>query len=392
MEPMKVPFVKIGDRKVGLGHRCYVVAELSANHCGHFPTAARLIAAAKKAGCDAIKVQAYTPDTMTLKSDHPIFQASGIWAGRSLHSLYADAAMPWDWIPRLVELADKLDIDFFSTVYDASSVDFLEEKVDPIVYKIASFELTDMPLLRRVAQTTKPVILSTGMATVEEIKTAVTTLYQHGCGGVILLKCTSAYPAATEDSNLATMCDMMHKFEVPVGLSDHTPGIVVGTAAAALQACMLEKHFKLDDSECEKKSPDASFSIPPLAMTALVRSVRVAQAAVGSIRYDVPAEREMKDFRRSIFVVRPMRAGQKFRAEDIRVLRPAAGVSPGCYDAVLGSVATTSIPEYSPLKAHMFGPSKVAKRKVKAKAAKKVLKKSIGRAAKKGRTRKVKSK
>jgi len=351
------PVVKIGERSIGYGFRTYVVAEISANHCCDFVTASRTVVAAKEAGVHAVKVQAYTPDTMTLKSDKVEFRAGGIWSGAPLHDLYAEAALPWDWIPRLADIAKGAGVDFFSTVYDESSVEFMEKNCNPKVYKIASFELNDIPLLRCVAKTGKPVILSTGMSTVKEIETAIRTLYQNGAGGVILLKCTSEYPANPKNMNISTMCDMARRFDLPVGLSDHTNGICSGITAAALQACMIEKHFKLEGTN----SPDASFSISPVEMAALTKAVVIAQDSVGRVMYNDPSEEEMRKYRRSIFVVRPVRLGHRFTKEDVKVLRPAIGLEPCMYDAVMDSVAAVDISADSPLTQDMVSPVKLPK-------------------------------
>ena len=354
--------VKIGGREIGQGRRCYVVAEVSANHCSNFHIAARTIVAAKEAGADAVKFQAYTPGTMTLDSDKSIFRAAGPWAGEKLHKLYERAALDWDLIPRLKRIADGAKIDFFCTAYDASSVDFLEAEVDPPVYKIASFELTDVPLLKRVAKTKKPVILSTGMATVQEIGDALLVLRESGCTGVILLKCTSAYPSPVEHSNLATMCDMMYKFKTPIGFSDHTSGIITATTAAALQACMIEKHFKLSN---DIESPDASFSIEPVALRAMVQSIRVAQTSVGRVVYGSPCESPMRRYRRSLFAVKDIKSGEDFTADNVRVLRPAAGLAPSFYEITLRSAAKCDIEAGTPLTNEMLRNRPAKRRKAK---------------------------
>ena len=251
-------YVKIKNRRIGPGYPCYVVAEMSANHNQSFDDAVKILEAAKDAGADAIKLQTYTPDTLTIDCDREYFQINGgIWQGRSLYELYGEAYTPWEWQPKLKKIADKLGMDLFSTPFDFTAVDFLE-KMDVPAHKIASFEIVDLPLIRRIAETAKPIILSTGMATLAEIDEAVSVIRGAGNDQLALLKCTSAYPARPEDMNLDTIAHLGRAFNVPAGLSDHTLGIAVPVTAVALGACIIEKHFTLDRS---RSGPDSGFSL-----------------------------------------------------------------------------------------------------------------------------------
>ncbi len=260
---MRTKNVKIGDKTIRCGHPCYVVAEMSANHGQRFEQAEAIVRAARDAGADAIKLQTYTPDTLTIDCDNEHFRIGKgtIWEGKNLYALYGEAYTPWEWQPKLKQLAESIGLDFFSTPFDASAVEFLEAMEVPC-HKVASFELVDLPLLRRIGATRKPVIMSTGMATLDEIREAVDALREAGCPELALLKCTSAYPAQPEEMNLATIPDLAAKFDVPVGLSDHTLGSEVCVAAVALGACIVEKHFTLSRSA---SGPDSAFSLEPAA-------------------------------------------------------------------------------------------------------------------------------
>ncbi len=338
----------VGARRVGPGERVYVVAEMSANHGGRFERAEEIVRAAARAGADAVKLQTYTADTMTLASGDELFRvgAGTIWEGRTLHDLYAEASTPWEWQPRLKAIADEAGVDLFSTPFDETAVDFLEGVGVP-AYKIASFELTDLPLIRRVAATGKPVILSTGMATLEEVDEAVRAAREAGSGGLALLKCTSAYPAPPEEMNLRTIPHLVATFGVPVGLSDHSLGSAAAVAAVALGASIVEKHLTISRAE---PGPDSPFSMEPVEFEAMVGDIRVAESALGSVRYE-PSEREAASlaFRRSLFVVEDVRAGEALTRENVRAIRPGYGLPPRHLEAVLGRRAKRDIRRGTPL-------------------------------------------
>jgi pseudaminic acid synthase len=347
--------MKIGTRMIGRGHPCYMVAELSANHGHDFDQAVRTIRAMKEAGADAVKIQTYTPATMTIECDEPPFIVGGgtLWDGRTLHDLYKDAYTPWEWQPALQNVAHEVGLDFFSTPFDATAVEFLE-KMDVPVHKVASFELVDIPLLKRVAATGKPVIISTGMATLEEIEEAIATLRGAKSGPLILLKCTSAYPAPPSEMNLRTMVDMGERFGVPVGLSDHTLDHNSSVAAVALGACLVEKHFVLSRT---LPGPDSAFSLEPQEFRAMVDAVRTVEQAMGTVRYH-PVSREQSSmvFRRSIFVVEDMREGEPFTARNVRVIRPGFGMHPRHYEEVQGCMAAADIKRGTPLSWNLVRP------------------------------------
>lgn len=340
--------MRINQREIGPGHPVYIIAEMSANHGQNFDEAVRLVKAMKDAGADAVKLQTYTPDTITLNSDRREFQIGEgtLWAGKNLYQLYGEAYTPWDWQPKLKELATNLGLDCFSTPFDDTAVDFLERMQVP-AHKVASFELVDIPLLRKIAATGKPVIMSTGMATLAEIDEAVRTLRESGCRELALLKCTSSYPAPPEEMNLRTIPHLAAAFGVPAGLSDHTLGITAAVTAAALSACIIEKHFTLSRAA---GGPDAAFSLEPAEFKAMVQAVREAEQALGRVSYEV-TEREQNSrvFRRSLFVVRDMQAGECFTAENVRSIRPAYGLHPRCLSQVLGRRARCTIARGSPL-------------------------------------------
>lgn len=339
LDPQPAP-VQIGGRTIGAGQPVYLVAELSANHGGRFEEAAALIAAAADSGADAIKVQTYTPDTMTLDAPQECFTIHGsIWDGRKLHELYAEAQMPWEWHAPLQQIARERGLDFFSTPFDASAVDFLET-LDVPVHKVASFELVDIPLLRRIGATGKPVIMSTGMATPEEIDEAVSTFKQTGTP-LVLLKCTSAYPAPPESMNLRAIPHLAQRYGVTVGLSDHTLDLAVPVAAVALGACVIEKHFTLSR---QTPGPDSAFSIEPHEFRAMADAVRTAEKSLGVATPALArSEDAMRVFRRSLFVVESVRAGEAFTAANVRSIRPAGGLHPRHLDDVIGRRATRDI-------------------------------------------------
>jgi pseudaminic acid synthase len=338
----------IGDRAIGTGQPVYIVAELSANHNHDFEQAVRLVQACKESGADAVKVQTYTPDTITIRSEQEYFQIRGgtLWDGRTLHELYGEACMPWDWQPKLKQVADDLELDFFSSAFDKTAVDFLENMGVP-AYKLASCELVDIPLLQKMSQTGKPLIISTGMATIEEIEEAVDTARQAGAGQIALLRCTSAYPALPSEMNLRTIPELAQRFEGPVGLSDHTMDIAVPITAVALGACIIEKHFTLSRS---LKGPDSAFSLEPAEFKTMVEAVRVAEKALGEIHFGLTeSERGSRVFRRSLFVVQAVRQGETFNEENVRSIRPGHGLHTRHLRQIVGQRAACDIERGTPL-------------------------------------------
>jgi N-acetylneuraminate synthase len=333
---------------VGSGEPVFIVAELSANHNRHLSEAIRLVHAAKAAGADAVKIQTYTPETMTLRSEAAPFRIGKgtAWEGRNLFDLYAEASMPWDWYGPLSDVANDEGLILFSTPFDATAVEFLERMNAP-VYKIASFELVDLPLLRTVAATGKPVILSTGMATLDEVTEAVDTLRGAGADQVALLKCTSAYPAPPADMNLRTIPDLAARFGVPVGLSDHSMSVAVPVTAVTLGACVVEKHLTMSRNT---PGPDSAFSLEPGEFGAMVTAVRTAEASLGAVSYG-PSSHEQPSlaFRRSLFVVEPIARGETFTRRNIRLIRPGHGLHSRYLDQVLGRRATQDIAAGTPL-------------------------------------------
>jgi pseudaminic acid synthase len=338
----------VNGRVIGPGHPTYIVAELSANHNQSFEQSVALIRAAKEAGADAVKLPTYTPDTLTIKSDSDLFihPEGSLWAGKTLYDLYGEAYMPWEWQPKLKEIADDIGIDLFSTAFDLTAVDFLEEMGVP-VHKVASFEIVDIPLIEKMARTGKPLIISTGMATLGEIEEAVQAARRAGATQIALLKCTSAYPAPPEEMNLRTIPHLSEAFGVPVGLSDHTLGIAVPVAAVALGACIVEKHFTLSR---DIPGPDSAFSLEPQEFKAMVEAIRTAEKALGEVHYGV-SEREAQSrvFRRSLFVVRDMRAGEVFTDENVRSIRPGYGLPPKYLPEILGRRTVRDVEKGTPL-------------------------------------------
>jgi len=341
--------IEIAGRRVGSGHPVYVVAEVSANHHHHYSRTVELLRAAKAAGADAVKVQTYTPDTLTLRSEARCFrvETNTPWTGRTLYDLYNEAYMPWDWQPDLKRVAEGLGLAFFSSAFDSSAVDFLEELHVP-VHKVASFELVDIPLIRKMASTGKPLILSTGMATLAEIEEAVQTARGAGASQIALLKCTSAYPAPPQEMHLRTIAHVQQAFQLPVGLSDHTLGIAVPVAAVTLGACIVEKHLTLSRAA---GGPDSSFSLEPQEFRAMVDAVRVAEQALGQVRYGTSEqESESRVFRRSLFIVQDMKAGEAFSDENLRSIRPGYGLHPRHFDDIVGCHARADILRGTPLR------------------------------------------
>jgi pseudaminic acid synthase len=346
--------ITINNHQIGPGHSIYIVAELSANHNKDFEQAVKIIEAAKEAGADAIKLQTYTPDTLTIDCDNEYFRIGKgtIWEGKTLYDLYKEAYTPWEWQPKLKAITNDLGMDLFSTPFDFTAVDFLK-KMDVPVYKIASFELVDLPLIKRVAQTGKPIIMSTGMASLAEIDEAVQTAREAGATQIALLKCTSAYPAPPEEMNLRTIPHMADAFGVPVGLSDHSLGIAVPVAAVALGVCIIEKHFTLSRSV---PGPDSAFSLEPSEFKAMVAEVRTIEKAMGQVKYSVTEkEAASRGFRRSLFVVQDMAPGEAFTTANIRSVRPGHGLHTRCLGQVLGRSATKSIKRGTPLSWALIG-------------------------------------
>jgi N-acetylneuraminate synthase len=340
--------IKIGTRNIGSAEPVYVIAEVSANHHQDYDQAVRIIHAAKDAGADAVKLQTYTPDTITIRSDREYFKIGGgtLWDGRTLYDLYGEAYTPWDWQPKLKQVAESLGLDLFSSPFDETAVDFLEN-MNVTAYKLASFELVDLPLIRKMAATGKPLIISTGMATLEEIQEAVATARQAGASQIALLKCTSAYPASPEEMNLRTIPELARKFGLPVGLSDHTTGVAVPVAAVALGACIVEKHITLSRSPA---GPDSAFSLEPQEFQAMVEAIRIAGKALGVASYGpIAQEQSSRVFRRSLFVVQNVKRGEPFTPENLRSIRPGYGLHTRYLPEVLGKRAAVDIERGTPL-------------------------------------------
>lgn len=327
---------------------CYIIAEISANHNGSLDTALEIVRLAADAGADAVKLQTYTADTMTLDCERDPFIIKGgtLWDGSKLYDLYQQAHTPWEWHHAIFAEAKKCGIDCLSTPFDETAVDFLEQ-FDPPYHKVASFELTHHPLLEKIASTGRPVILSTGMASLEEIEEAVQVLQSSGCPEIVLLKCTSSYPAPAEEANLARIPDMAARFQVVAGLSDHTMGATVPVTAVALGAKVIEKHLCRSRQE---PGPDSAFSMEPAEFKAMVEAVRIAEKAIGEINYDrTAAEAKSLAFRRSIFSSRDIAAGESFTKENTCIIRPSDGLEPKHINTVLGKSAAHFIPRGTPL-------------------------------------------
>lgn len=340
--------IEIQGKKIGHGHPVYLIAELSANHHQKFEEAVKLIEAAKEAGVDAVKLQTYTADTITIDSDRSDFRVSGgtLWDGRNLHSLYQEAYTPWEWQPKLQEIAGSLGLHLFSTAFDPTAVDFLENMGVP-VHKIASFEITDIPLIEKAASTGKPLILSTGMASLGEIEEAVKTVKRTGNQKIVLLKCTSSYPAPYSSMNLRTIPNMEETFGTLVGLSDHSMGWEVPVAAVSLGICMVEKHFTLSRSS---QGPDSAFSLEPHELKAMVQAVRRAEESLGHVNYGgTQEESSMRKFRKSLYVVKEMKAGEAFSLENVKSIRPGYGLSPRHLREILGKRASQDLERGTPL-------------------------------------------
>lgn len=330
-----------------LQNQTYIIAEMSANHAGSLERAKEIIKAAKDCGADCVKIQTYTQDTMTIDCNNSYFQIDGgTWDGENLYSLYGKAYTPWEWQKELKELADQIGIDFLSTPFDKTSVDFLEQ-IGMEFYKIASFELVDLPLISYIASKGKPMILSTGMANQEEITEAIAAIRKQGNCQYALLKCSSAYPAISEQMNLRTIPHMSEIFQVPIGLSDHSMGSVGAITAVALGAAIIEKHFCISRGI---DNQDSSFSMEPGEFKQMVSDIRQAQKALGQVSYDITEEEAGSlRFRRSIFVVEDVKKGEILTEQNTRIIRPGYGLKPKYYDAVLGKTAKMDIPRGTPL-------------------------------------------
>ena len=327
--------------------RTFIIAEMSANHGHDFDNAVRVIKAAKDAGADAVKLQTYTADTLTIDCDNDFFRIKGtLWEGCNLYDLYKRAYTPWEWQPRLKQVADDLGIMLFSTPFDATAVDFLEELNVPI-HKIASFENIDLPLIRKVASTGKPVIMSTGMASEAELEESVAVFHEAGGGELVLLKCTSAYPAPPEEMNLMTIPYLRENFNLPIGLSDHTLGNEVAIAAVALGAQVIEKHFCLDRSV---PGPDSAFSMEQAEFAAMVDGIRTVEKALGTVSFELTEkQQESAVFRRSLFVVEDVAHSELFTEKNVRSIRPGYGLHTRHLNDVLGKKAGQSIERGTPL-------------------------------------------
>lgn len=348
------PVIEIAGRPIGAGHPPYVIAELSANHNGKLETAIALMDQAKAAGADAVKIQTYRADTITLDSDAPEFVIQGgLWHGRKLYDLYEEAHLPWDWHAPLFAHAKRLGITIFSSPFDTTAVDLLEELQAP-AYKIASFEAVDLPLIRYVASKGKPMIISTGMADAEEIQEAIEAARAGGCRELAILHCVSGYPAPASDYNLRTLPDMMERFGLVTGLSDHTLDNTTAIASVAVGAALIEKHFTLDRSQ---GGPDDSFSLEPPELLALCRDAKTAWQAMGQVDYGrKSSEQGNAQFRRSLYFVKDLTAGDVVTPDAVRSVRPGFGLAPKLLDQVLGRRVRSAVAAHTPVSWDMLAP------------------------------------
>lgn len=340
--------IKIGSRYVGDGEKTFIVAEVSANHLQDYKRAEAIIQAAKDAGADGVKLQTYTPDTITLDCDNDYFQITQgtIWDGTTLHKLYETAYTPWEWQPGLMKFAKGLGMECFSSPFDESAVDFME-KMDMPAYKVASFEINDIPLIRKIAKIGKPVIFATGIAYLEDIERAVRVCREEGNEQVILLKCTSTYPSPYEDMNLKVIPNMAEVFDCITGLSDHSMGTAVAVGSVALGAKMVEKHLTLSRAD---GGPDAAFSMEPLEFKKMVEEIRIVEKALGKVTYGLTdKQQKSREDGRSLFVVKDIKAGEQFTRENVRSVRPAFGMHTMYYEEILGKTARTDIYKGTPL-------------------------------------------
>jgi len=349
--------MKIGSKKIGVDNPCFIIAELSANHNGDLDTAIETIKAAKKAGADAIKLQTYTPDTLTIDCDNDYFKIDGgtLWDGKTLYQLYGEAFTPWEWHFRLFEVAKEEGLICFSSPFDFTAVDFLEELEVP-AYKIASFEIQDIPLIAYTASKGKPIIISTGIADEEDIKLAVETCRSVDNNNIILLKCTSSYPAPLNLANLNTIPDLKERFNVEVGFSDHTYGSLAPTVAVALGAKIVEKHFILDKAI---GGPDADFSLNVEEFGDMVKKIRDTEKLLGQVSYEISEKvKRNRKFARSLFVIKDAKAGELVTKENIRSIRPGYGLHPRHYNDVLGKKLSKDVSKGEPLSYSMIESAK----------------------------------
>jgi N-acetylneuraminate synthase len=348
------PLIAIAGRKIGLDHAPYVIAEMSANHNGNIETAFKIIEAAEKAGADAVKLQTYRPDTITLNCDTEDFRIhGGLWDGRTLYDLYEEAHMPWEWHAPLFTHARKLGITIFSSPFDNTAVDLLEDLNAP-AYKIASFEAVDHALIKYVASTGKPMIISTGMADAEEIQEAIDAAREGGCKELAILHCVSGYPAPSEDYNLRTIPDMIQRFGLVTGLSDHTLDNTTAVTSVAMGASIIEKHFTLDRSG---GGPDDSFSLEPVELAALCKDSKTAWAALGHIDYGrKSSEQGNVKFRRSLYFVKDLKAGDVITADAVRSVRPGFGLTPKYYFQLIGRQLAVTVEANTPVSFDLFVP------------------------------------
>jgi pseudaminic acid synthase len=338
----------IGNSEIGAGNPCFIIAELSANHNGSLQVAIDTVRAAKEAGADAIKLQHYRADTITIDSDKKYFQIKQgtIWDGTTLYKLYQEAYMPWEWTSKILEVANECGLVCFSSPFDFSAVDFLE-KLNMPAYKIASFEITDIPLIEYVAAKGKPVIISTGIAAEEDINLALDACRRMGNDQIALLKCTSSYPAPLTDMNLNTIPDIKERFNTIVGLSDHSLGISVPAASIALGAKIIEKHFILDKN---LGGPDASFSLEPVEFKMMVTAVREIEAALGKVSYELTDKvKKSREFSRSLFIVKDVKKGEVLTSDNVKSVRPGFGLHPKYYKEILGKKVNQDLEKGSPL-------------------------------------------
>lgn len=352
MDNMSKSFITIDDRKIGPDYPPYIIAELSANHNGDINRAFQIMEEAKKAGADAVKLQTYTADTITVDCDAEEFQIhGGLWDGKNLYQLYKEAQMPWEWHKPLFAKAKELGITIFSSPFDFTAVDLLEELNAP-AYKIASFELVDLPLIKRVAQTGKPMIMSTGMANEQEIAEAIAVAKENGCQELVVLHCVSGYPAPADQYNLRTIADMQSRFNVIIGLSDHTIDNATAITSIALGACVIEKHVTLNR---DGGGPDDSFSLEPHELAALCKDAKTAWAALGKVNYErTEAEKGNVKFRRSLYVVKDIKQGELFTTENVKSIRPGYGIAPKYLEEVIGKKAKTDIKRNTPLNTDLW--------------------------------------
>lgn len=340
--------MQIGKKLINETSPAFIIAELSANHNHSIARAKEIIRAASEAGADAVKLQTYTPDTITFNSNEKAFRVNDtIWHGKNLYELYQEAYLPWEWHEELIHEAKSFGLEIFSTPFDFTAVDFLQRLNVP-AYKIASSELIDIPLIKKVASTEQPIIISTGMGTYDEIREAIYTVKSVGNNDIILLKCTASYPAPIEDANLRTLSSMRKEFGVKVGISDHTLGSDVAVAAVALGACVVEKHLTLSRTD---GGPDAEFSMEPNEFAEMVQKIRICEAALGEVSYE-PSKKELisRKFRKSLYVVKDINQGDDLTDEHVRCIRPADGLHPRHYYEILNKRAKCDIKAGSPLR------------------------------------------